>query len=54
VGLVGLRLLLRLVAPALVLPEWALLLIVAALFAWGFSLRNAPGPLADQPRGGDA
>ncbi len=54
VGLVGLRLLLRLVAPALVLPEWALLLTVAGLFAWGFSLRNEPAPLADQPGGGDA
>ncbi len=54
VGLVGLRLLLRLVAPALVLPEWALLLTVAGLFAWGFSLRTEPAPLADPPGGGDA
>jgi YkoY family integral membrane protein len=41
VGLVGLRLLLRLGLPQLVPPEWALLLLVAALFIWGFS-RRAP------------
>jgi len=41
VGLVGIRLLLRLALPQLMLPEWLLLLIVAALFLWGFSLRNA-------------
>lgn len=39
VGLVGVRLLLRLAIPTLVPPEWALLLIVALLFAWGFSSR---------------
>ena len=39
VGLVGLRLLLRLAWPALVPPEWALLLAVGLLFAWGFSSR---------------
>jgi YkoY family integral membrane protein len=44
VGLVGLRLVLRLVAPQLVPPEWGLLLLVALLFLWGFSARN---PVAD-------
>ena len=39
VGLVGIRLLLRLAAPQVVPPEWALLGIVALLFAWGFSNR---------------
>ncbi|MCP9833293.1 MULTISPECIES: TerC family protein [unclassified Cyanobium] len=53
VGLVGLRLLLRLLLPAVEVPEWALLLVVAALFAWGFSLRMAPAPLPEQG-GGDA
>jgi YkoY family integral membrane protein len=48
VGLVGLRLLLRVVLPALELPEWALLLVVTALFAWGFSLRADPSPLPEQ------
>jgi predicted tellurium resistance membrane protein TerC len=42
VGLVGLRLLLRLIQPALVIPEWVLLLSVAALFLWGFSERLLP------------
>ena len=41
VGLVGVRLVVRLVAPQLVPPEWGLLLIVALLFAWGFSARVA-------------
>jgi len=41
VGLVGIRLLLRLGAPQLVPPEWALLALVGLLFAWGFSSRNA-------------
>lgn len=40
VALVGLRLMLRLIADDLVPPEWALLLTVAALFAWGFSRRK--------------
>ncbi len=53
VGLVGLRLLLRLLLPAVEVPEWALLLVVAALFAWGFSLRTAPAALPEQG-GGDA
>ncbi len=39
VGLVGIRLLIRLAFPALVLPEWSLLIIVALLFFWGFSAR---------------
>jgi YkoY family integral membrane protein len=51
VGLVGLRLLLRLLLPAVEVPEWALLLVVAALFAWGFSLRTAPSPLPEQGSG---
>ncbi|WP_216903473.1 TerC family protein [Synechococcus sp. CCY 9618] len=54
VGLVGLRLLLRLVLPALDVPEWGLLLVVAALFAWGFSLRAQPAALGDQGSGGEA
>jgi YkoY family integral membrane protein len=45
VGLVGARLVLRLVAPQLVPPEWGLLLLVALLFLWGFSARNP----ADDP-----
>ncbi len=40
VGFVGIRLLIRLVFPSLVLPEWSLLIIVAMLFVWGFSARE--------------
>jgi predicted tellurium resistance membrane protein TerC len=47
VGLVGLRLLLRLSLPSVVIPEWALLLSVAALFLWGFSERLLP-PAQDE------
>jgi YkoY family integral membrane protein len=49
VGLVGVRLVLRLAAPQLVPPEWGLLLIVAVLFTWGFSERLPSPP----PKPGD-
>lgn len=45
VGFVGIRLLLRVVSPSLEVPEWALLLLVASLFAWGFSVRKPATPL---------
>jgi YkoY family integral membrane protein len=48
VGLVGLRLLLRLLQPDVELPEWSLLATVAALFLWGFSVRELD---ADPPAG---
>jgi len=48
VALVGIRLLVRLINPDLVLPEWAVLLSVAVIFAWGFSARNDP-PTPDAP-----
>ncbi len=37
VGFVGLRLLLRVIAPSLVPPQWLLVSAVAMVFAWGFS-----------------
>jgi YkoY family integral membrane protein len=37
VGLVGIRLLLRVIVPQLDPPEWSLLAVVVALFTWGFS-----------------
>jgi len=40
VGLVGVRLMLRLATPRLLPPEWLLLALVAALFVWGFSVRK--------------
>jgi len=39
VGFVGLRLLLRVVAPSLVPPQWLLISAVAIVFIWGFSER---------------
>ena len=39
VGLVGVRLLLRVIVPQIDPPEWSLLAVVAALFTWGFSQR---------------
>lgn len=49
VGLVGIRLLLRLGLPQVVPPEWLLLLLVAALFAWGFSVRKLPLETPPEP-----
>lgn len=40
VGLVGLRLLLRVVNDALVPPEWLMLATIALIFIWGFSQRT--------------
>jgi YkoY family integral membrane protein len=42
VGLVGLRLLLRLALPGLEIPDWGLLAAVVSLFLWGFSARRLP------------
>ncbi|MCU0535905.1 MAG: DUF475 domain-containing protein [Hydrococcus sp. Prado102] len=39
VALVGLRLLLRVVSPDLVPPEWVMVSLIAMLFMWGFSHR---------------
>lgn len=47
VGLVGARLLLRLLAPQLTPPEWLLLLSVVALLGWGFSTRQSLPPEAE-------
>jgi YkoY family integral membrane protein len=44
VGLVGLRLLVRLALPSLEIPDWALLASVVVLFLWGFSARREPDP----------
>lgn len=40
VALVGLRLLLRVINPALVPPEWTMVSAIALIFLWGFSKRN--------------
>lgn len=40
VGFVGLRLLLRVVQPELVPPEWLMISIIIGMFIWGFSKKN--------------
>jgi YkoY family integral membrane protein len=41
VAIVGARLLLRVVAPAIVPPEWGMVMLIVLLFSWGFSQRVA-------------
>jgi YkoY family integral membrane protein len=40
VGFVGLRLLIKVINPELVPPEWLTIAIIFTMFAWGFSKRN--------------
>ncbi|MDJ0846605.1 TerC family protein [Crocosphaera sp.] len=40
VGFVGLRLLVRVINPEWVPPEWLMITTIALIFAWGFSKRN--------------
>jgi YkoY family integral membrane protein len=40
VALVGLRLLIRVVQPKFVPPQWLMILLIAGLFTWGFSRRT--------------
>ena len=49
VGLVGVRLLARVINPDLVPPEWLMVTLIAALFTWGFSKRKAEAD--DAPEG---
>lgn len=49
VGLVGIRLLLRLLLPDLEVPEWVLLLLVSSLFLWGFSQRSSTAGRPAEP-----
>lgn len=44
VAFVGLRLLVRVVDPSLVPPEWLMVLLIAAVFTWGFSKRAEATP----------
>jgi YkoY family integral membrane protein len=48
VGLVGLRLLLRVINPEIVPPEWMMILAIAGLFIWGFSQRNDINPTKEE------
>ncbi|KGF72262.1 membrane protein [Neosynechococcus sphagnicola sy1] len=47
VSLVGLRLLLRVINPDLVPPEWMMITAIGLLFVWGFSRHN-PSPTPKQ------
>ncbi|MEM7769039.1 MAG: hypothetical protein AAGA75_08015 [Cyanobacteria bacterium P01_E01_bin.6] len=49
VGLVGLRLLVRVIDPELVPPEWLMVTVIGAIFAWGFSKRIPLDAIASQP-----
>ncbi|PZO12099.1 MAG: hypothetical protein DCF25_18200 [Leptolyngbya foveolarum] len=49
VVLVGVRLLFRVVSPELVPPEWAMIGLIAVLFAWGFSQRISEISVKDIP-----
>lgn len=40
VGFVGIRLLLKVVMPDLIIPEWVTISVIFILFAWGFSERK--------------
>jgi YkoY family integral membrane protein len=40
VGLVGLRLLFKALKPEFVPPEWLMIVVIAGVFAWGFSKRK--------------
>ncbi|ACK66736.1 Integral membrane protein TerC [Rippkaea orientalis PCC 8801] len=40
VGFVGIRLLLRVINPELVPPEWLMISLIAMVFVWGFSKRS--------------
>ena len=48
VALVGMRLLLRVVNPEWVPPEWAMISLIAVLFIWGFSRRTSEIPVESQ------
>jgi YkoY family integral membrane protein len=47
VGFVGLRLLLRVVQPQLVPPEWLMITFIVGMFIWGFSKKNIPDPVEE-------
>jgi YkoY family integral membrane protein len=40
VGFVGMRLLLKVISPEFVPPEWLMVIIITAMFVWGFSQRE--------------
>ena len=49
VGLVGLRLLLKVIDPAIVPPQWFTIVAILSIFVWGFSKRNPVAIAAENP-----
>ena len=51
VAFVGMRLLIRVINPEWVPPEWIMVSLIMVLFAWGFSKRvdPAPSPATEEP-----
>jgi len=41
VGLVGLRLIVKVINPEIVPPEWLMITVIISIFIWGFSAKNA-------------
>lgn len=41
VGLVGLRLIVKVIEPSLVPPEWVMIITIISIFTWGFSAKNS-------------
>lgn len=52
VGLVGLRLLLKVIDPGIVPPQWVTIVAILSIFVWGFSQRN-PEAIASEDREAD-
>jgi len=40
VGLVGLRLIVKVIDPQIVPPEWLMITVIISIFIWGFSVKN--------------
>ncbi|MGK7871836.1 MAG: TerC family protein [Xenococcaceae cyanobacterium] len=50
VGLVGLRLLLKVINPEWITPEWLMITAILVMFAWGFSERTKPDLSTDSKK----
>lgn len=48
VSLVGLRLLIRVINPDFVPPEWLMVILITGIFIWGFSQRTSPAEDKEQ------
>ena len=48
VGFVGLRLIVKVISPGLVPPEWVTIAIVCCMFIWGFSERKQPSSSVEE------